>query len=364
MVTKPDAPRILLVRLSAIGDCLHAVPVLVALRQHFPHAFIGWAIEGAAHKLLEKHPLVDRFHLFPRQSFKRKEGTILTRMGLLSAFRKELRDERYDTALDLQGLTKSGLVSWWSGAKQRIAFRGEESRELNTIFATRRIRIPETATHVVEKNLELIRPLGAEPPVRPEWVMPDYGPESASLEGWLKAQGLGKFGTPFVLVNPGATWETKRWAPENFGAVANGLARRGNLAVVATWADAAEKAAAELIVKAADHARAFLAPATNLRELAALTAGAALFVGNDTGPMHLAVALGVKCVAVFGASDPLRNGPYGRGNRILAAGPECQPCWKTTCKRGDLACLTRVSPEQVLRASDELLAQGSGAAAC
>ncbi|MCZ7648591.1 MAG: lipopolysaccharide heptosyltransferase I [Planctomycetota bacterium] len=361
---KPEAPRILLVRLSAIGDCLHAVPVLVALRRHFPKAYLGWAVEKAPHALLNGHPLVDRFHVFPRHAFKRKEGTFFSRVKALQTFRKELRAESYDTAIDLQGLTKSGLVAWWSRARQRIGFRGPESRELNRLFANRRVRVPETAIHIVEKNLELVRPLGVAPPVRPEWVMPDYAAEARALEPFLREHGLGEGGAPYAVVNPGATWATKRWPPEHFGAVAKGLTRGGRLAALVTWADAEERAAAETIARVAGHPRVLLAPPTNLRELAALLAGARLFVGNDTGPLHLAVALGVKSVAVFGASDPLRNGPYGREHRIQAGGPECQPCWKTTCQRQDLACLMWVKPEKVLESCEELLGQAGGAAAC
>jgi ADP-heptose:LPS heptosyltransferase len=157
-----------------------------------------------------------------------------------------------------------------------------------------------------------------------------------------------------VLINPGATWETKRWPAEQFGEVARTLVRQHDVAVVATWADDKEKKAAEVIVASAAES-AWVAPPTNLRQLAALTSQSRLFVGNDSGPLHLAVALGVPCVSIFGASDPNRNGPYGVAHQVQTAGLDCHPCWKKTCARKDLACLTGVTPERVAASCAGLL---------
>jgi lipopolysaccharide heptosyltransferase I len=350
------SPKILIVRLSAFGDCLHAVPALVALRRHFPSAEIGWAIEELPLTVLKGHPMVDRFHIFPRKAFKLRMGSFMSRYCLLRDFRRDVAACNYEIAIDFQGLTKSGLVSWWSKAKRRIGFKGEDSREINLMFNSERLRPPDDAVHVVEKNLSLLRALGV--PVldyhrgsyRPEWVMPDYAIEREQMLPFLKQSGLIRAdGTveKYAIVNPGATWVTKRWSPENFGIVSKGLVDRCGLNIVVPWAGNDEKKAAEIIVKLAGP-KAFLAPDTNLRQLAALTQQAILFVGNDTGPLHLAVALDVNSVAVFGASDPLRNGPYGPKHRMQTGGVECHPCWKTTCERNDLACLTWVKPEVVL----------------
>ena len=370
------SPKILLVRLSALGDCLHAIPSLVALRRQFPNAEIGWAIEELSYSLLKDHPMVDRFHVFPRKAFKRGSGTLMSRMRSLSAFRKELGAVGYDSAVDLQGLAKSGLVSWWSGAKQRIGFKGADSRELNRVFTTARIEPPEEAVHVVEKNLSLLKPLGVDLPSKPEWVMPAYDAEKLALQPFLKECGLlDECGhvRDFAIINPGATWFTKRWPPELFGEVAKGLREKLNLPSIVTWAGADELAASKTIVTigcgGAGGGNVFLAPDTDLRSLAALTAQAALFVGNDTGPLHLAVALKINTVAIFGATDPLRNGPYGSGHRIQTGGVECHPCWKTSCERQDRACLTWVKPETVLVSCEHSLrrrarSENGSAAAC
>jgi lipopolysaccharide heptosyltransferase I len=345
-------PRILIVRLSAFGDCLHAVPTLVALRRHFPGAEIGWAIEDLPHSLLAGHSMVDRFHIFPRKAFKRSQGTFMERVRSMRQFRKELAAAKYDVAIDLQGLTKSGLVSWWSGAKQRIGFKGEDSREINIVFNNERVEPPEEAVHVVEKNLSLLKPLGVSIPDKPEWVMPSFHQEMTAMRPFLSECGLiNSDGSVkrFAIVNPGATWVTKRWPPESFGEVSKGLIARHGLSVLVPWAGQDEYKAAQTIVNIAGKG-AFLAPDTNLRQLAALTMQSVLFVGNDTGPLHLAVALNVHSVAIFGATDPLRNGPYGSGHRMQTGGVDCHPCWKTTCDRPekDRACLIRVTAESVL----------------
>lgn len=348
-----DNPRILVVRLSAFGDCLGTLPALAALRRRFPNSQIGWAIEKAPHLLLRGHPHVDKFHIYPRHALKIGKTNLIDGLKEMNNFRKELAAEKYDIAIDFQGLTKSGIVAGMSRAKKRIGFRGEDSREVNTLMVNVRVRPPEEAVHVVDKNLSLLHPLGIEPPERPEWVMPDFSAEAEVIKPFLKECRLlderGKV-RDFTIVNPGATWYTKRYPPEMFGEVAKGLVERHNMPVISTWAGDDEYKMAETIVNIAGGPakRAFIAPKTNLRELAALTQRAALFVGNDTGPLHLAVALKVHTVAIFGATDPLRNGAYGSGHRVQTGGVDCHPCWKTTCARIDRACLTWVKPEAVL----------------
>lgn len=355
------SPRILIIRLSAFGDCLHAVPALVALRRHFPNAEIGWAIEELAHALLKGHPMVDQFHLYPRRAFQRSDGTLTSGIRSMRQFRKDLAAKQYEISVDLQGLTKSGMVAWWSGAKRRIGFKGVDSREFNLVFNNERVEPPADALHVVEKNLALLKPLGVELPARPEWVLPSYEQEAQGLRPFLAKCGLiAPDGSVrrYAVVNPGATWHTKRWPPEGFGQVAKGLIETQDLSVLVPWHGEDEEKAAQTIVSIAGP-RAFLAPDTDLRQLGALIGQAVLFVGNDTGPLHLAVALNVQSVAVFGATDPLRNGPYGTAHRMRTGGVDCHPCWKTTCARGDRACLALVKPEQVLESCAHSLARGA-----
>jgi lipopolysaccharide heptosyltransferase I len=337
--------RILLVRLSAIGDCLHAVPLAVALRERLPDASLGWAIEEEGHELLRGHPAVDRFHVYSRHGNGRGPGSWPGAARRFRDFRRELRAASYDVALDVQGLTKSGLVAWWSGARRRIGFAGPDSRELNRLFVNERQPVPP-GLHVVERNLTLLRALELEPPSRPRFTLPAYDDEGRRVEASLAELGLEP--GAFAIVNPGTTWITKTWPATSFAAVARGLVEELLLPVVVTWGSPAERRLAETVAAGNDGAR--VSSPTTLRELAALVARAALFVGNDTGPLHLAVALDVPSVGVFGATDPARNGPYGDPHRaVVATEPlDCRPCRARWCRRGDLACLHWISPAEVL----------------
>lgn len=347
-----EGPRILLVRLSAIGDCVHALPLMSALRQRHPAAHLGWAIGGAGHALLEGHPEVDRFHVVPR----RERGLELVRRW--RELVAEIRRQRYDVAFDVQGLLKSALVARVSGARLRIGFDGEEAREGSGLLTNRKVAPRAGSRHVVDKNLDLLTALGVERP-RWRWTLPDYRPSTA-LGAWLRTSLAGR---SYAVVHPGTTWATKVWPAERFGRVAAALGELG-LASVVTWAGEREAAWARQVVAAADLEAVVMAPPTDLRDQAALTAGARLFLGNDSGPMHLAVALEVPTVAVFGATDPIRNGPYtgdGARHRAVTGDEElaCWPCWRGRCARGDLACLERLGTSRVTAACRAVLADGA-----
>ena len=296
-------------------------------------------------------PGVDRFHVYPR----RARG-VAARFKAFGRFRGELRSCRYDAAIDVQGLTKSGLVAWLSGARQRIGFRGGPamgSRELNSLFLNRRFAVGPTVTHVVDRNLALTGAsglAGVNEPVA-EWRLPDYA-EPEVLD-FLERHGLSAGG--YAVVSPGTIWRTKHWPPDRFAAAVRRLGRERGLPVVVVWAGEAERRAAEKIVAGAvagDNQPVFLAPPTDLRELATLLRHAALFLGCDSGPAHLAAALRIPCVSVFGPTDPARNGPYGPRSTSVELAPrlDCQPCWRRTCSRGDFACLERLDADRVVEA--------------
>lgn len=352
--------NILVVRLSALGDCLHTLPLVDALRTAFPEAVIGWAIGEGVAPLLRDHPQVDSFHVLPRD-----RGTSRrVWMRRVARFRTDLRQGAWDVALDVHGLTKSGVVTRMSGAPRRIGLGGRESRELNRFFLTERAELPATPWHVVERNLSVLRALGVEPPTAPgPGRLPDYGEERQGLRSWTEAR-LG--GRPFVAFQPGTTWATKIWPESSYVALARRMPERFDLDVVVLWGGKAEERAAQRIVGEADSPRVHAAPPTDLRELAALISLSSLAVGNDSGPIHLAAALGVPTVGIHGATDPARNGPWGAANRAVVTPTEltCRPCWKKTCRRGDLACLVLLPAEAVLEACARVLeAAGGGAGA-
>lgn len=289
-------PRILIVRLSAIGDVVLTMPVLNALRDHFPHAFLAWAVEERAATLLRGHKALDELVVLPRRFLKSPSA-------LWRLFR-QLRTLRLDMAIDAQGLTKSALLARLSGARRRIGFGGRWGRELSPWLNSELVY--PARSHVIERHLELLRPLGIErPAVR--FDVPLGEAENEAAGRWIAGAGLDG---GFAIVNPGAGWPSKLWPPDRYAAVARHLGRAWSLPSLVVWAGNEEHAAAQEIAAGSEgHAR--LAPPTNLRELAALCALARLFVGSDTGPLHLAEAVGTPCVGLYGPWPAEETGPYG-----------------------------------------------------
>lgn len=299
MMAIDPTTRILIVRLSAIGDVLHGLPVLNALRDALPQAFIAWVVEGAAGQLLCNHKALDELIVVPRKWLKSPRAVV--------DLRRRLRGLRFDVAVDLQGLTKSSVAAWLSGARRRIGYDGRDGRELSRWLNNQ--RISATRTHVIDRNLELLAPLGiANPDVRFDL---DDGPADARTAREILAGR--QLVDRFAVINPGAGWPSKLWPAERYAGVARYLGSRHALRSLVVWAGDQERAWADEIV-AGSGGFAMLAPSTSLRELAAVTRRAALFVGSDTGPLHLAAAIGTPCVGLFGPMPAERNGPYGPGH--------------------------------------------------
>lgn len=312
------APRILIIRMSALGDIIHALPLLGCLRERYPDAHLGWLVEPLGAQLIEGHPLLDRVHVFPKKAWRAGKWAALR--GPIRDFRRELRAERYDIAIDVQGLTKSAMWGLLGGIPRRIGFKGPESRELAGVLATERIEPDRDRLHVVERNLCLLRGLGLEPPEAIHF--PVHFPSEAHSHA-VKILGDTATAAPLVVMSLGAGWATKIWLAERFAALARQLVERGGVRVALAWGPGeqplVQRALAELgqppsnfdekIVPAAPGV--YTLPGTTFVELGAVIARARLFVGGDTGPTHLAAALGVPTVSMMGPLDARRNGPLG-----------------------------------------------------
>jgi heptosyltransferase-1 len=296
------SPRILIVRLSAIGDVLHGLPVLSALREALPQAYLAWVVEGRPSELLRNHPALDEIISVPRGWLKKPSA--------VWNLRRRLRELRFDIAIDLQGLTKSAAAAWLSGAPRRIGFAGQDGREISRWFNNELV-LP-SVTHVVDRNLELLRAIAIEPRKVVFGLQGDPSARDAARSMLEDARLDGRI----VLINPGAGWPSKLWPSERYAAVAHELGKRHAVGSLVVWAGEQEHRWAQQIV-AGSGGFARIAPPTSLSELAALTERAALFLGSDTGPMHLAAAVGTPCVALFGPSPGERNGPYGPGHIVL-----------------------------------------------
>ena len=329
------APRILIIRLSAMGDIIHTLPLLDALRRHWPEAWLGWLCEPGGAQLLEGHPLLDRLHVVPRQAW--REGKWKAIRGPMRSLINELRAQRYEIALDIQGLTKSAIWGRLAGVPRRIGFRGSEARELSGLLATERVRPRPQALHVSRRNLALLAPLGiAETdPIH----FPVHLPEAARAKALAV---LGDDPTPLVIMSPGAGWATKIWAPERYGSLARQLVEEFGCRVGLAWGPGEKELVAKALATAYqnltgafDHAilkqgpGIHVLPYTSFIELGAIIARARLFVGGDSGPAHMAAALNIPTVSMMGPLDARRNGPYGNHCvTIQHAIPRPAPFWR------------------------------------
>ena len=335
----PHRPRILIVRLTAIGDCLHGLPVLCALRDAFPAAHLSWVVEGRTADLLRRHPALDAVVQVPRRWLK-------SPIAVWRA-RQQLRALRPDVAIDLQGLTKSAIAAWLSGAPTRIGYSGRDGRELSRWLNN--TLVEPMMTHVVDRNLELLRPLDiGSDEIR--FGLPRFAGDALAIGRFLRDRGLE---SGFALINVGAGWPSKLWPAARFAEVARYLGERYHLRSVITWAGDEERLWADQIIVSAG-AFAHMAPPTSLTELGALCQQAKLFIGCDTGPLHLAAAVGTRSVALFGPTNARRNGPYGERHIVLQKA-HLDGAARKSARTSDNAGMLAIAVEDVCAACDAMI---------
>ncbi len=335
--------RILIVKLGSIGDIVHTLPALAALKRELPEARIDWLVESRARDILLDNPYVDNILEVDTLAWRRRLGRVETWKNILASVRA-LRSRRYDVVIDFQGLLKSAVCASLARGGRRIGFeRGHLRESLARFFSSERVAPSDNHRHVIDRNLSLLTPLGI---CTAERSFPIVVPEdmekraSETLAGW----GL----SSFVALNPGGGWETKRWAPERFGRLAADIANGLGLRSLVLWGPGEREVAERVAEEAGGMAR--LAPPTELREMLPYLRRARLFVGGDTGPLHIASALGVPVVGIFGPTDPARNGPCGADDRVVMHPVPCGPCYKRRCPGFDNVCLRSVEEDAVLDA--------------
>jgi ADP-heptose:LPS heptosyltransferase len=331
--------KALLVRLSAIGDVVHTLPVAAVLKQR---GFdVDWVVEPSARPLVDGNPAVSGAIAAPPA----RAGS-LPRAWCAA---RGLRGRRHDVALDLQGLWKSAAWARASGARRVGGFAGPWRREpLSEILVAERMRLDPEPAHVIDKNLALLRALDIEAQGRREFPLPPAPTEARRVDDQLAANSWGDF----AVVNPGGGWASKLWPPASFGKVAEALAARGIVPVV-TWGPG-EQECAEAVVAASGKTARMCFP-TTLLEYVELARRARVVVAGDTGPLHLACAVGAPVVGVFGPTDPARNGPFGPGDITVRRQPLCSPCHRRRCSvhQGVMAA---IPPSEVVAAVDRRLA--------
>ena len=335
--------RLLIVRLGALGDLVHTLPVVPALRAAMPGVEIHWLVDARHAALTALVEGVDRWIVWeaPRIGGSR---------GALSVV-AEMRAQRYDVALDLQGLLKSAVLARCSGAARVVGFPPVHLRERAASWLYSEQPEIGAVAHVIDRQLGLLRAVGIPNPPR---VFPL---RIASTPAVAAVMRLAE-GGPFALLIPGAGWPNKEWGPGRFGALASAMTSRLGLAPVVCWGPT-ERALAEEVVRASNGS-ARLAPPTGVADLAALARVAAVVVGGDTGPVHLSEAAGGRVVCVLGPTDPVRNGPALAGSGFVSRFAECGCRYARSCRRAT-PCIATIEVDEVLAEVAQVRAMASGA---
>jgi heptosyltransferase-1 len=339
-----EQTRVLIMRLGAMGDILHALPAVAALRQAHQRLYLGWAVEPRWRALLESgddKPLVDRIHLVKAKEWARAP---LGRETLreIGALRSSLRAEGYDLCIDLQGAVRSALAGRLAGAARMVGEDQPREWAARWLFGE---RVATQGVHVIEQAVDVCAAAAGEKlaPVLPPLPV-DRAAETWAYEVLRQARG------PVVLISPGAGWGAKRWPAERYGAVAGALSRQG--CTVLVNAGPQEQAIAAEVVRASGGVAG--APEFTLERLIALTRRVCLVIAGDTGPLHLACALAKPVVGIYGPTDPARNGPFGVPFRVLRH-PESKR--DHTRHAEPEAGLLTITPDQVTAAAMELLGE-------
>jgi ADP-heptose:LPS heptosyltransferase len=375
--------KILIIKPSSLGDIVHSLPTLKAVRQLFPKAFISWLVKEEWAGILEGNPYLDEILSFP--------FTLNGMPQIIGSVRKR----RFDLVLDLQGLLRSSVISFLSGASIRIGY--DSAREGAKIFYTERVRVPSLDIHAVDRYMLSVGTEGFTPSPSDFYIKIDQADTSYVREMLAINNSVN---SPLVAINPQARWKTKVWHQERFDLLADLLADKLGARVVLVGSDK-KVSGVEKAVDAHEFASGYLpseqreregdgrSPATeqrakssvgrgrlhpalpvegdgrspaieatrapvidmrgktNLKQLAALLQEVDLLVTNDSGPMHIAAALGTPVVAIFGPTNPKRTGPYGEIHRVIRGSAKCSPCFKKRCIMPSHLCMDTISVEMV-----------------
>jgi len=341
--------KILIIKLSSIGDVVHTLPSLYALRQGYPDARIDWLVEEGPSGIIKDHPLLNRVIVVKRR------GWLYSPRGCWEVARG-LRNNKYDIVLDFQGLFKSGIWVFLSGGKRRIGF--DRTRDFSYLFLNERLPPYDPDRHAVDRYLDMVRYLG----LRVDGIgFPALFDERErdKVLGLLRENGILE-GEDFIVVSPLARWKTKQWGMEGFASFCKEVSVRFGCKVVLVGGAMGEAKPIMLATEDGLEGPSYnkwavvnLAGRTTLKELACLLSLSRLMVTVDSGPMHIAAAVGTPVVALFGPTAPWRTGPYGEGHKVIRKGLPCSPCFLRRCS--DLRCMKEITVEEVVGAVADLL---------
>ena len=336
--------NILIVKLSAIGDIIHTLPSLAALRQLYPDAHITWVVEEAAADLIKNHPYLDTVLVSRRKRWSKdiRSGQFRQPLTEIRSFIKALRQRYYDLVIDFHGLFKSSIIVFLSRGKRKMGY--DSLQELSGLFLNE--KIPEDMNkHAIDRYLDFPRYLGAQVDGA-QFVLPSDREAEEKVQILLRKYNLED--KKFIAINPVALWETKLWSNEKFARLADLINNELQVKVAFTGS---EKEPIEEITSLMTTEKINLGGQTSLPELACLYKKAKMVISTDSGPMHLAAAMGTPVIALFGPTDPARTGPYGSGHAVIRTELPCGPCFLKKCPTKK--CMEDISPAQIIAAVEK-----------
>ena len=356
-IQSSSKPRILIIKPSSFGDIILTLPALRQLRLQYPGAYIAWMVNQSLSELLEGNPLLDEVIPFDRKTYGK-----VANLGKLLGFMRQLRQKYFDIVLDFQGLLRSGLISRFSGVAYRVGF--SHAREGSAHCYNCQIQLPKNIPHVSDQYIYLVStfhkiytgktlcPIPFPEHETPRWFpIPESTKQKIKNElhsaGWSDNQKL-------ILIHPGARWESKRWMPEKFTALIQSINEHKDYFPVIIGGPEDIPIGQQIIATLSQSPLNWIAK-TNLKELIVLIEMSDVLVSHDSGPMHLAGAIGTPVIAIFGPSDPIYSGPHNPKDIVIRTGVSCSPCFKTVCPGLGNVCLTDITPQQVIQALETVL---------
>jgi heptosyltransferase-1 len=322
-----------------MGDIIHALPLLVSLRKSFPNRYIAWGVKEKFADLLEKNPYLNEVIIWEERGFWK--------------FVKDIRNRKFDVVLDLQGLFRTGLIAYLSQAPQRWGFTKEEAKERQLFFLN--IRIPTPSANIVEKYLDFAEHLQANRII--EFPLAEKEASREYTSQYFQRMNVSP-GDKIIALIQSTGWGNKNWRPERFAHLGRLINTKKNWKVLLVWGTGeAEKEKANKINEMAA-GKLLIAPATTISQLVSLLKRCSMAIGGDTGPLHLAAALGLPVIGLYGPTSPSRNGPFTPKKEIIYHSPyPCSPCWKRTCKYKNNSCMDSIHVEEVMQEIENLEAK-------
>jgi heptosyltransferase I len=349
---KPE--KILVVRLSAIGDVVHVLPALRSLRSNFPESKITWLVEDRACDILTDHPDIDEVIVYPRKRWQREILKINKSLNTISDilfFYKKLRKEHYDLVIDFQGNLKSGIINLITGSENTIGFGKGYCKEFNYLSTQYHAYPPRKKMHRIEKNLSLLKELGIKSRFqRPR--LPVSKTDEEHISKFIDANINSSI--PIIIVHPGTSkfGSYKQWPALNYALLADKILESYDANVIFSWGPG-EIDVVNKIVTNMKHKALVACETKSIKQLIELIRRAGLFIGGDTGPLHIASIMDIPVVGIYGPKDPAIYGPYNGRSIVIKKDVPCSPCKKRTC--GNPICMASILPEDVFRGVSNMM---------